>query len=229
MACAADRGASDAARRAARRPHLRHAADARGARRAVRKRDVGHTDVTDARRCSTRFGCFSAPRSFASHVADRLGSLPLMKVSDRLTDTAELVLEFALRTAWRELAAKHGTPSVRTAAARGGLRRDRLRQARRARARLRLRSRPRVPARLDGARNRKRTARRRSTTSVSSAVSCSGSFTSSRFRRARDACTRSTRGLRPSGRAGLLVTSLDGFRRYQTQDAWVWEHQALAP
>ena len=33
--------------------------------------------------------------------------------------------------------------------------------------------------------------------------------------------------LRPSGRAGLLVTSLDGFYRYQTQDAWVWEHQAL--
>jgi glutamate-ammonia-ligase adenylyltransferase len=25
----------------------------------------------------------------------------------------------------------------------------------------------------------------------------------------------------------LLVTSLDGFRHYQTQDAWVWEHQAL--
>jgi glutamate-ammonia-ligase adenylyltransferase len=33
--------------------------------------------------------------------------------------------------------------------------------------------------------------------------------------------------LRPSGRAGLLVTGLDGFYRYQTEDAWVWEHQAL--
>src|SRR6185295_2991472 len=33
--------------------------------------------------------------------------------------------------------------------------------------------------------------------------------------------------LRPSGRAGLLVTSLDGFRRYQESEAWVWEHQAL--
>ena len=33
-----------------------------------------------------------------------------MKVSDRLTDTAELVLEFARDTAWRELVAKHGTP-----------------------------------------------------------------------------------------------------------------------
>ena len=33
--------------------------------------------------------------------------------------------------------------------------------------------------------------------------------------------------LRPSGRSGLLVTSLDGFVHSQTQDAWVWEHQAL--
>jgi glutamate-ammonia-ligase adenylyltransferase len=33
--------------------------------------------------------------------------------------------------------------------------------------------------------------------------------------------------LRPSGRAGLLVTSVEGFRHYQTEDAWVWEHQAL--
>jgi glutamate-ammonia-ligase adenylyltransferase len=33
--------------------------------------------------------------------------------------------------------------------------------------------------------------------------------------------------LRPSGRAGLLVTGLDAFYRYQTVDAWVWEHQAL--
>jgi glutamate-ammonia-ligase adenylyltransferase len=33
--------------------------------------------------------------------------------------------------------------------------------------------------------------------------------------------------LRPSGQSGLLVTSLEGFRHYQTHDAWVWEHQAL--
>ncbi|MCG8434944.1 MAG: bifunctional [glutamate--ammonia ligase]-adenylyl-L-tyrosine phosphorylase/[glutamate--ammonia-ligase] adenylyltransferase, partial [Gammaproteobacteria bacterium] len=33
--------------------------------------------------------------------------------------------------------------------------------------------------------------------------------------------------LRPSGSAGLLVTSLDAFQRYQSDDAWVWEHQAL--
>ncbi len=33
--------------------------------------------------------------------------------------------------------------------------------------------------------------------------------------------------LRPSGASGLLVSSIMGFTRYQEEDAWVWEHQAL--
>ncbi|MCI0510933.1 glutamate-ammonia-ligase adenylyltransferase [Chromohalobacter marismortui] len=33
--------------------------------------------------------------------------------------------------------------------------------------------------------------------------------------------------LRPSGNAGLLVTTLEAFADYQRQQAWTWEHQAL--
>jgi len=33
--------------------------------------------------------------------------------------------------------------------------------------------------------------------------------------------------LRPNGNAGLLVSSLNAFRSYQRESAWVWEHQAL--
>ncbi|NOR20105.1 MAG: bifunctional [glutamate--ammonia ligase]-adenylyl-L-tyrosine phosphorylase/[glutamate--ammonia-ligase] adenylyltransferase [Xanthomonadales bacterium] len=33
--------------------------------------------------------------------------------------------------------------------------------------------------------------------------------------------------LRPNGRSGLLVSSEDAFRRYQLEQAWVWELQAL--
>jgi glutamate-ammonia-ligase adenylyltransferase len=33
--------------------------------------------------------------------------------------------------------------------------------------------------------------------------------------------------LRPSGGAGLLVSSMSAFRRYQVESAWLWEHQAL--
>ncbi|MCF6783797.1 bifunctional [glutamate--ammonia ligase]-adenylyl-L-tyrosine phosphorylase/[glutamate--ammonia-ligase] adenylyltransferase [Stutzerimonas stutzeri] len=33
--------------------------------------------------------------------------------------------------------------------------------------------------------------------------------------------------LRPSGASGLLVGSLSAFERYQSEEAWTWEHQAL--
>ncbi len=33
--------------------------------------------------------------------------------------------------------------------------------------------------------------------------------------------------LRPSGESGLLVSSLPAFEKYQTDEAWTWEHQAL--
>lgn len=33
--------------------------------------------------------------------------------------------------------------------------------------------------------------------------------------------------LRPSGKGGLLVTSLEAFGKYQREQAWAWEHQAL--
>ncbi len=33
--------------------------------------------------------------------------------------------------------------------------------------------------------------------------------------------------LRPGGNSGLMVSSFDGFEKYQFEEAWTWEHQAL--
>ncbi len=33
--------------------------------------------------------------------------------------------------------------------------------------------------------------------------------------------------LRPNGNSGILVSDLEGFRNYQLEEAWTWEHQAL--
>jgi len=33
--------------------------------------------------------------------------------------------------------------------------------------------------------------------------------------------------LRPSGNSGMLVSSIKAFEKYQREDAWTWEHQAL--
>jgi glutamate-ammonia-ligase adenylyltransferase len=45
--------------------------------------------------------------------ADVTGALPLMKVSDRLTDIAETVIDKTLALAWAHLAEKHGVPVCR--------------------------------------------------------------------------------------------------------------------
>ena len=33
--------------------------------------------------------------------------------------------------------------------------------------------------------------------------------------------------LRPNGKGGFLITGIDAFERYQHENAWTWEHQAL--
>ncbi len=160
VARAPDRRATDVARRAARCPRVRHAAVARGARGAARARDARRRGDVEAMLDAIRV--FQRTAIFRIAVADRLGSLPLMKVSDRLTDTAELVLDYSLRAALAGARREVRHAALRPAAARSRLRRHRLRQARGTRARLRLGSRSRVPARLErcAAGNRRRAAAR---------------------------------------------------------------------
>jgi [glutamine synthetase] adenylyltransferase / [glutamine synthetase]-adenylyl-L-tyrosine phosphorylase len=53
---------------------------------------------------------FRRAATFRVALQDLTGRLPLMQVSDRLTDVAELVLERALGLAWRHTAALYGEP-----------------------------------------------------------------------------------------------------------------------
>ena len=169
---------------------------------------------------------FQRTAIFRIAIADRLGSLPLMKVSDRLTDTAELVLEHALGMAWRELVAKHGTPlsgppprevgfAVIGYGKLGGLE-------------LGYGSDLDLVFLNDSRGAQQETTgkpplenERFFTRLVQRLVHFLTIQTSSG--RLYDVDTR----LRPSGRAGLLVAGIDGFYRYQKEEAWVWEHQAL--
>ncbi len=169
---------------------------------------------------------FQRTALFRIAVADRLGSLPLMKVSDRLTDSAELVLDYSLRAAWRELAAKYGTPRCGPPPREAGF--AVIGYGKLAGLELGYGSdldlvflhdssgaqqeTDGVPP-LDNERFFGRLVQR--LIHFLSVQTSSG--------RLYEVDTR----LRPSGRAGLLVTSLEGFRHYQTQEAWVWEHQAL--
>jgi len=171
---------------------------------------------------------FQRAALFRIAVADRLGDLPLMRVSDRLTDTAELILKFALRTAWSELAEKFGEPlcgegsGVRTAGFAiigygklGGLElgygsdldlvflHDSTGQHQETKG----------PKKIENGVFFARLAQR--LIHFLSIQTTSGQLY--------EVDTR----LRPSGRSGLMVASMESFRRYQREKAWVWEHQAL--
>ncbi len=171
---------------------------------------------------------FQRTAVFRVAIADRLGQLPLMKVSDRLTDIAELVLEFALETAWNELAAKHGVPMYGEPPNRkeagfavigygklGGLELgygsdlDLVFLHDSCGSHQETSGSP--P--LDNARFFSRLVQR--LIHFLTIQTSSG--------RLYDVDTR----LRPDGRAGLMVASLENFRRYQREEAWVFEHQAL--
>ncbi|MDH3746633.1 MAG: bifunctional [glutamate--ammonia ligase]-adenylyl-L-tyrosine phosphorylase/[glutamate--ammonia-ligase] adenylyltransferase [Gammaproteobacteria bacterium] len=171
---------------------------------------------------------FQRGNMFRVAVADFSGELPIMKVSDSLTFLAETVLEHALAVAWKDLTSKHGVPRYeidgesRTAGfgviaygKLGGLELSYgsdldivFLHDSRGKAQLTDGSRP-----LDNSMFFSRLVRRlvhflttRTTTGALYEID--------------------TR-LRPSGRKGLLVTSTDAFERYQEENAWTWEHQAL--
>jgi len=160
--------------------------------------------------------------------ADLAGNAPLMKVSDFLTWTAEQVIRKALEIATRQLVARHGRPQC--------IEHGRLRDARfgvvaygklggwelgygsdldvvfmhDSRSAEQQTNGPKV---LDNVEFFTRLAQR--VINILSIPTTSGVLYQVDTR------------LRPSGAAGLIVSSIDGFALYQEQQAWTWEHQAL--
>ena len=169
---------------------------------------------------------FQRTAMFRIAIADRLGSLPIMKVSDRLTDTAELVLEYSLGMARTELVAKYGTPRCGTPPREAGF--AIIGYGKLGGLELGYGSDLDLVFLHDSRGDQQET--------DGSPPLDNERFFARLVQRLIHALSVQTSSgklyeidtrLRPSGRAGLLVTSLDGFRRYQESEAWVWEHQAL--
>jgi len=159
--------------------------------------------------------------------ADVSGELPLMKVSDHLSDLAEVILDAVVAMVWRNLAAKHGQPTCqlgdkpcRTGFAvvaygkLGGLELG-------------------YGSDLDLVFLH---AAAKGQTSGGPQPIDNGQFFARLGQRVIHILTTHTRAgriyetdmrLRPSGSAGPLVSHIDAFARYQHETAWTWEHQAL--
>ncbi|QXI29014.1 bifunctional [glutamate--ammonia ligase]-adenylyl-L-tyrosine phosphorylase/[glutamate--ammonia-ligase] adenylyltransferase [Pseudomonas vanderleydeniana] len=154
------------------------------------------------------------------------GSLPLMKVSDYLTWLAEAILEQVLALAWRQTVSKYGSPQradgtlcdpgfiIVGYGKVGGIE-------------LGHGSDLDLVFIHDGDPNAE--------TDGAKPIDTAQFFTRLGQRIIHLLTTQTNSGqlyevdmrLRPSGASGLLVSSLGAFERYQQNEAWTWEHQAL--
>lgn len=172
-----------------------------------------------------RLRLFAQSNMLRVAAADITGVIPLMVVSDYLTDIAEVVTSKILSQAWRDLTARHGRPTGVVGAETGfavigygkmggielgyGSDLDLVF----------LHGNSDASAMTDGEK-----------------PASNDLFYARMGQRMIHAfTTRMSSGilyeidmrLRPNGNAGLLVSSLDAFDLYQKNDAWTWEHQAL--
>jgi len=171
---------------------------------------------------------FQRAEMFRIAVADFNDKLPIMKVSDGLTWLAEVVLDEALRVAWTDLTERHGVPryvvdGTSHAAGFGIVAYGKL-----GGLELSYGSDLDIVFLHDSTGEEQHTDGNRPLDNTL--------FFSRLVRRLVHFLTTQTGSgelyeidtrLRPDGRSGLLVSSTEAFERYQEENAWTWEHQAL--
>jgi len=172
---------------------------------------------------------FQRAAIFRVAVADLTGRLPVMRVSDRLTEIAELIIEHAIELGWRQIAAQFGTPMCGAGQARrpvnicvvgygklGGMELG-------------------YSSDLDLVFLHDSQGESQETSGARSSIDNQLFFVRLAQRIMHLLTMHSAAGrlyevdvrLRPSGKGGLLVTSIHAFAEYQQREAWTWEHQAL--
>ncbi len=171
---------------------------------------------------------FRRAATFRIAMQDLTGHLPLMQVSDRLTDVAELILEQALLLAWQQTAAIHGEPRC--------VDQDGVRDAHVAIVgygklggmELGYGSDLDLVFLHDSAGEQQLTAGPKT-------VDNEVFFLRLAQRLVHLLTVHTAAGrlyevdvrLRPSGKGGLAFTQIQAFEEYQRKEAWTWEHQAL--
>ncbi|MFA7269149.1 MAG: bifunctional [glutamate--ammonia ligase]-adenylyl-L-tyrosine phosphorylase/[glutamate--ammonia-ligase] adenylyltransferase [Sterolibacterium sp.] len=139
---------------------------------------------------------------------DIAGLLPLEKLADHLSELADIMLELTIKFAWRKLAKRHIETPRFAVISYGKLGGKELGYASDLDL-IFLYDDPFPEAQENYARLATRI-----NTWLSSQTS-SGMLFETDLR------------LRPNGDSGLVVSSIDAFRKYQLEEAWRWEHQAL--
>ncbi|MGO8830289.1 MAG: bifunctional [glutamate--ammonia ligase]-adenylyl-L-tyrosine phosphorylase/[glutamate--ammonia-ligase] adenylyltransferase [Steroidobacteraceae bacterium] len=166
---------------------------------------------------------------FAVALADLTGRLPLMSVSDRLTDIAELIVQCCMDLAWGQMTRIYGVPYCRDTAAPsrvvnvavagygklGGLE-------------LGYGSDLDLVFLHDSNGEYQQTTGERPLDNVVFFLRLGQRIVHLlTMHSAAGRLYEVDMRLRPNGKGGFLITGIDAFERYQLNDAWTWEHQAL--
>ena len=171
---------------------------------------------------------FQRAATFHVAVADLTRRLPVMRVSDRLTDIAELIVDAAMALAWRQITAQYGAPMCGEGGGRRPVGVCAIGYGKLGGIELGYASDLDLVFLHDSDGERQETDAARPLDN--------GVFFVRLAQRILHLLTmHSAAGrlyevdmrLRPSGKGGLLVTSIQAFARYQAEEAWTWEHQAL--
>ena len=171
---------------------------------------------------------FQRAALFRVAVADLTGTLPLMQVSDRLTDIAELIVERALQLGWRQITALFGVPMCGEGALRRPVNICAVGYGKLGGMELSYGSDLDLVFLHDSHGEAQET-------SGAKPIDNQLFFVRLAQRIVHLLTVHSAAGrlyevdvrLRPSGKGGLLVTNIGAFAEYQREEAWTWEHQAL--
>jgi len=185
-------------------------------------------DEGDQEQLLERLRLFQRAAIFRLAVADLLLQLPVMQVSDRLTDVAELIIECALGLTWQQLTPTLGMPRCGEGAARRDVRLCVIGYGKLGGMELGYASDLDLVFLHDSSGAQQETDGGRS-------IDNQVFFLRFAQRMVHLLTVHSAAGrlyevdmrLRPSGKAGLLITSIDAFADYQHREAWTWEHQSL--
>jgi [glutamine synthetase] adenylyltransferase / [glutamine synthetase]-adenylyl-L-tyrosine phosphorylase len=171
---------------------------------------------------------FQRAAIFRIAVADLTGRLPVMKVSDRLTDVAELIVARAMQLGWQQMTAQFGSPMCGSGSERREVRICAVGYGKLGGMELGYSSDLDLVFLHDSHGEQQETTGHRPIDNqlffvrVAQRImhlltmhSAAGRLYAVDVR------------LRPSGKGGLLVTNIRAFAHYQEHEAWTWEHQAL--
>ena len=189
---------------------------------------LDHLDDDEPERQVEMLRQFQRAAIFRVAMADLTGKIPLMRVSDYLTEIAEIIVEQAMRLGWKQITAQFGVPMSGLGAERRAVKLCAVGYGKLGGNELGYASDLDLVFLHDsGAEGAE--------TQAAKPVDNQVFFIRYAQRVVHLLTMHSAAGrlyevdvrLRPSGKGGMLITRIGAFVEYQEKEAWTWEHQAL--